>query len=131
MTCLQIMVLIAYAFMNKVISFYSFYRYAHEQTEFLQMVALIHLELEIFWSFLAIVVIKYATQVTKEGKKTSRIAHDIINRCHDPHVNLMLIHLSKQVQSRHPVASCGLFTFDWTVLFTVRMKFCRKLSNQI
>lgn len=60
------MVLIAYAFMNKVISFYSFYQYAHEQTPFLQMVALIHLELEVFWSFLAIMVIKNATQVTKE-----------------------------------------------------------------
>lgn len=31
-----------------------------------------------------------------------------------------LIHLSKQVQNRYPIATCGLFVFDWTVLFTVR-----------
>lgn len=104
--------MIAYAFLNKVISFYSFYRYAHDPTNFFKMVAMVHLELEIFWSFLAIIVTKSATQVTKEvtflkiitdawqfqliqntilqGKKTSRIAHDIINRCHDSDINLMV-----------------------------------------
>lgn len=26
-----------------------------------------------------------------------------------------------QIQNYHPIASCGLFVFDWTILFTVRM----------
>lgn len=64
----QIMVMIAYAFLNKVIAFYSFYRYAHNSTNFFKMVAMVHLELEIFWSFLSIIVTKIATQVTKEVK---------------------------------------------------------------
>lgn len=64
----QIMVTIGYAFMNKVISFYTFYRYAHEQSEYLQMVALIHFQLEIFWSCLVVVVITWANQVSKEVK---------------------------------------------------------------
>lgn len=30
--------------------------------------------------------------------------------------------LSHQVQNCHPIITCGLFTFDWTLLFTVSKK---------
>lgn len=60
------MVMIGYAFMNKVITFYTFYRCIRDQTEFLQIVFSIHFQLEIFWSFLVFIIIGKANQATRE-----------------------------------------------------------------
>ena len=74
-----------------------------------------------------------------------QIVYDIINGCGDPAVtqsvcknsilgifilkkfqffpirffNPQLIQLSLQLQCHRPIATCGLFVFDWTLLFTV------------
>lgn len=79
--------------------------------------------------------------IFQQGKKTFEIVHKIINSSQNSDVNesvrlkyifivhliyyvfmstIQLFQLSQQIQSRYPVASCGLFTFDWTLLYSVR-----------
>ena len=62
------MITIGFAFMNRVVVFYTFYRYIRECNEFLHTVTLIHFQLELFWTFLVGIVIRSANQVTKEVK---------------------------------------------------------------
>lgn len=46
---------------------------------------------------------------------------------------MQLMQLTLQVQVRYPVASCGLFVFDWTIMLTVKINFklgsCEKQMN--
>lgn len=37
--------------------------------------------------------------------------------------------LSQQIQNYHPIVTCGFFTFDWTLLFTVNKHL--RLSEEI
>lgn len=81
-----------------------------------------------------------------QGKATFEIAHEIINDCAETDINssvchlknwiiendfvicyrcgvlisiLKLFQLAQQTEHRHPIISCGLFTFDWGLLFNV------------
>lgn len=58
--------MIGCAFMNKVIAFYTFYRYVRDPFDFFQTVAFIHFQMEIFWSVLVLTTITMANKVTRE-----------------------------------------------------------------
>lgn len=82
-----------------------------------------------------------------QGQRTAHIAYDKIHGCNDRDVSFavwiyviclelfrffswpqsfyssnrfQLTQLSIQVADRHPIATCGLFLFDWTLVFTVK-----------
>lgn len=61
---------IGMAFFNKVLAFYTFYRYVCDPFNFFQTVAFIHFQLEIFWSFLVLTTIITANKVTREVNKS-------------------------------------------------------------
>lgn len=157
------------SFMFTILTNYSFYRYIIHRNAFFEKMTRIHFHLQIFFSFYAYVVIYSGSLVAREvnaqiniykkynfrvkilffffieqGKKTSKILHNIINHCNDADVSSsvrkdfffkiesnfifsfwfskQLAQVSLQILHRYPVASCGLFTFNWTLLYSVRAR---------
>lgn len=141
------MVITAYTFIFSVITLHTFYRYVIQRNEEFKDLSWLHFQWQFFYLISMLLIIYTANLVTREGKTTSQIAHDIINQCHNSDVSLsvcawaykfavqiqiwlfaykfefslQLTQLSLQIQNHHPIASCGLFEFDWTLLFTVSL----------
>ncbi|XP_037040848.1 putative gustatory receptor 28b [Bradysia coprophila] len=62
----------------------------------------------------------WAGQSSKsEGKFTAVLVHRAINKCHDMEVIERLMAFSNQISHRIPDANCKLFSFDWTLLFSI------------
>lgn len=38
-------------------------------------------------------------------------------------ISKQLTQMSQQIIHRHPIATCGLFVFDWTLFYTVSIDF--------
>lgn len=56
------------AFMNTVMTFYTLYLCVTRDEAFIQTVAVMRVQWEIFWSFVVLAVIQVASQVIKEVK---------------------------------------------------------------
>lgn len=54
-----------------------------------------------------------------EARLSSRFLNKLTNRAKDPRIIQMLLSLNLQVSKRQPRFSCGLFDFDWKLLFAV------------
>lgn len=54
-------------------------------------------------------------------KNNGIITHKVINKIWDPICISKLVEISEQFSRRVPVISCGLFPFDWTLLFSVKL----------
>lgn len=141
------MVNTAVSFCTSVYTCFILYQYFVLRNDSSELVAIDQFLWELFFLSATLTVVYFASSVTAEvcarggcrrtngsqtlfshcpfqGRKTAEIVHDIINCCDDPDISgtkflIQLLHLSQQVQFRHPVASCGLFKFDWTLLLTV------------
>lgn len=99
--------------------------------------------------------LKHFTFVHLQGRRTFRIVHDIMNCCNDSELmqsvlsfrtksnkqspsscfvfsvffSMKLLGLSLQTKHQRPIATCGLFTFDWTLLFNVGSKWGNIISK--
>ncbi|XP_055693990.1 uncharacterized protein LOC129796228 [Lutzomyia longipalpis] len=72
-----------------------------------------------YFAFFVVTVIVMASRVTSEGRRTAVLIHKGMN-LHPNHPDLQELKIfSMQLQSREPVASCGLFTYDYTLLYSV------------
>ncbi|XP_059621830.1 uncharacterized protein LOC132265267 [Phlebotomus argentipes] len=77
----------------------------------------------VFWSsyfaFFVVTIIIIASRVTSEGRRTAVLIHKGMN-LHPQHPDLHELKIfSLQLQCREPVASCGLFSYDYTLLYSV------------
>lgn len=67
----------------------------------------------------AIEVMALGSSITTDGKYTTVLIHQAINIEKDSIAIERLFSFSLQVGYNIPVISCGLFTFDWSLLFSI------------
>ncbi|GAB0099986.1 Gustatory receptor [Sergentomyia squamirostris] len=77
----------------------------------------------VFWSsyfaFFVLTIIIIASNVKSEGRRTAVLIHKGMN-LHPNHPDWDELKIfSLQLQCREPVASCGLFSYDYTLLYSV------------
>lgn len=67
----------------------------------------------------AVEVMALGSAITNDGKFTTILIHQAINAAQDSNSIERLFSFSLQVGYNIPVISCGLFTFDWSLLFSI------------
>ena len=66
-------------------------------------------------------VLFLCTLTENEAVKTLKLLNAVLKRTKDEMEVAMLISFSSYVKRRSPKFTCGLFDFDWTLLYSVRM----------
>lgn len=78
-----------------------------------------------FWAMFHISVtffiIYKADSVKSEAKKIAVLVHKHANYERDPKILKKIILISQQILERTPTLTCGLFTFDLNLVFSVRI----------
>ncbi|XP_055687456.1 gustatory receptor for bitter taste 66a-like [Lutzomyia longipalpis] len=65
------------------------------------------------------VIIHMSHSMTRAGKYSGVIIHRIINSTNDKILLGKLSTISEQILTSNPVFNCGLFTFDWSLMYTM------------
>ena len=134
---LQVMLSIGGCFVFCILSLYSFYRDMISDGKF-DAITVIHLVWAFYFCIFVFKTIATGSSTTRtvktcvlknnitfiainhfQGKSTAVIIHKIINRSTNERIISKLMQFSQQLQHRPPVASCGLFPFDWTLSYSV------------
>lgn len=94
------------------------------QTFFMEVTSMFHTTVSyILWSFyfntFILYVITMGNMINNQAKRTEFLLSRIINRIRNPDTIIMLQSFAMQVSQRSPSISCGLFTFDWSLLFSM------------
>ncbi|KAG5669291.1 hypothetical protein PVAND_017181 [Polypedilum vanderplanki] len=117
----QLMNVIAAMFMTNIFSIFAIYRvfvrYDYGQYER----AIIQYAWNCYFLLYGLAIITLASLVTRTGKYTAVIVHKAVNYIFDdddPVIDYLKM-FSQQMQHRAPVVTCKLFTFDFTLLFTI------------
>uniref|UniRef100_A0A7G3B750 Gustatory receptor n=1 Tax=Lutzomyia longipalpis TaxID=7200 RepID=A0A7G3B750_LUTLO len=66
-----------------------------------------------------VAAIAISSDLTSQGKFTATLIHKAINRTEDAKVAKKLKEWSLQMVHRQPIMTCGLFPYDWTLLYSV------------
>ncbi|XP_053670690.1 uncharacterized protein LOC128721012 [Anopheles nili] len=90
----------------------------------LQALAIVYTAITVLFTILFVLLIKFGADLKKEGKKTAMLVHKAINQLSKyPEVVQRLVMFSRFLHYQKPVVSCGLFCFDWTLLFSITSAF--------
>lgn len=73
----------------------------------------------VFYSYIIFMYISVCSILKRNAKETAAIVHRAINECPDHYIREDLRIFSLQIAHRFPVSSCGLFPFDWTLLYSI------------
>jgi gustatory receptor len=139
---LTLMNVIASTFLTNIFSIFAIYRvfvrYDYSQWE----AAVIQYVWNTYFLIYGFIIVMLGSLVTRTGKYTAVLVHKAVNYIEDdddPVIDVVspqntsklpvkhdknsfkfqLKMFSQQMQHRAPVVTCGLFTFDFTLLFTV------------
>lgn len=63
---LQVMIMFGCAFLNTVLTFYTLYLHIIQDNRFIRTVTIMHIQWEILWAFLVLIVIHVSSQVNRE-----------------------------------------------------------------
>ncbi|XP_062561509.1 gustatory and pheromone receptor 33a-like [Armigeres subalbatus] len=73
----------------------------------------------LYYLFFVLFFIAVGSKVTREGKQMGVLVHKAIN-CSTSSVVINELNIfSQQLLHRSPVITCGLFVYDWTLLYTM------------
>nr|XP_029726089.1 gustatory and pheromone receptor 33a-like [Aedes albopictus] len=73
----------------------------------------------LYYLFFVLFFIAIGSKVTREGKQIGVLVHKAINCSTSSAVINELNIFSQQLLHRSPVITCGLFVYDWTLLYTM------------
>lgn len=101
-----------------------------------------------YFSFYCFITIVVSSAVTRSGKFSAVLCHRAINYSDDDSIincvcifcryklsNCWVFFLqfkifSQQMRHRSPIVTCGLFLFDFSLLFTVSLQICCRIPDQ-
>ncbi|XP_031634644.1 uncharacterized protein LOC116347959 [Contarinia nasturtii] len=114
---LQVMVYIGVAFVYYILVFLAIYKYlgGHSEMDRLSF----NLICTFYYAPITILVIYSGSLIARKGKAILKGLHDNINTCNDSDVAAELTYVSQQIAYQHPVATCGLFHFDWPLFYNI------------
>ncbi|XP_055540609.1 uncharacterized protein LOC129727139 isoform X5 [Wyeomyia smithii] len=72
-----------------------------------------------YYLFFVLFFIAVGSKITREGKRIGVLVHKAINCSTSSAVINELNIFSQQLLHRSPVITCGLFVYDWTLLYTM------------
>ncbi|XP_038120101.1 gustatory receptor for sugar taste 43a isoform X6 [Culex quinquefasciatus] len=72
-----------------------------------------------YYLFFVLFFIAVGSKITREGKRIGVLVHKAINCSTSTAVINELNIFSQQLLHRSPVITCGLFVYDWTLLYTM------------
>ncbi|XP_055633980.1 gustatory receptor for sugar taste 43a-like [Toxorhynchites rutilus septentrionalis] len=72
-----------------------------------------------YYLFFVLFFIAVGSKITREGKRIGVLVHKAINFSTSTAVINELNIFSQQLLHRSPVITCGLFVYDWTLLYTM------------
>lgn len=116
------MIICGNSFLFCVLTLYTFYRHILQPNEYIEQVSTIHFMWIMFYMTMILTVIYYGSLIAREvlnetnrmkfypfilnipchfqGKRTSEVVHDIINRCHDSEIVQSVRKLNSKFQKK-------------------------------
>lgn len=116
----QILLTITFMFVFAIFGLFSAYRVFYDSLGMSKVIALNNLSWICYYSLVYVIIIVVSRRTLNAAKKNGIITHKVINKIWDPICISKLVEISEQFSRRVPVLSCGLFPFDWTLLFSVK-----------
>lgn len=74
-----------------------------------------------YYNFFVVNIVAWASLVAREGKKTRVEVHGLITNQIDSATVQMLSSFSMQIEHSSVYVSSGMFVYDWTLLYLVRL----------
>jgi hypothetical protein len=119
----QILLVVAQIFIFMVFCLFGLYRTMYNTANMgTNALALSNLFWFTIYVFILYIIMSSSTDCMTEGKFTGTCAHKIINKISthaDPRVIEKLSVMSHQLSMRTPDLTCGLFSFDWELMFSI------------
>lgn len=118
----QILLIIAQVFIFEVFALFSIYRTFKSGMAQSQALACLNAFWFILYNSVMFAIMLTATKCVDEGKYTGTCVHKVINKIADhadPRIIEKLSIMSHQLTMRTPDINCGLFSFDWSLIFSI------------
>ncbi|CRK98214.1 CLUMA_CG011577, isoform A [Clunio marinus] len=119
---LQILLIVAEIFIFEVYAMFSIYRTFNNTAIRSIPLAYGNVFWVIFYSIMLYLIMSIATDCVKQGKNMGTCIHKVINKIGShahPKVIEKLSTMSHQITMRSPDFNCGLFSFDWELIFSI------------
>lgn len=118
----QILLIIAQIFIFEVFALFSIYRTLKSGMTQSQALAFLNAFWFVLYNSVLVSLMLISTRCVEEGKYTGTCVHKVINKIADhadPRIIEKLSIMSHQLTMRTPDINCGLFSFDWSLIFSI------------
>ncbi|EJY57715.1 AAEL017040-PA, partial [Aedes aegypti] len=72
-----------------------------------------------YYVCIVVIFISAGSQIAQEGKRTGTLVYKGITNCPSSAVKNELNLFSQQLLHRRPIITCGMFVYDWTLMYTL------------